>query len=331
MRVIVAPGDPAPVEIAHPALLVSQTGAGPIAAARAAAAEAAAKKADAARLAAVTASQEAARAMVPVRVAENLKRRTEEQLAAAEAALASASSKEATEQAERAKAQALARIAELQAQWTAAKAALQPKLDAVPPARAAAVAAEAVRAAAAAEALEAARELEPVSVFISRNSQRLHVRRAFAPVLEFPVTILDAERPIGTHVFTAMERTSSTDLRWSVVSLDSGRPAVNEARARAGGARDPARPNGPSGATAALDRIVMPQDALDAIAGMASPRSSLIISDEPLSHETGKDTEFVVILSGEPQGSMKVRRRVPSNAIRYDRPPARIAGPYSTW
>ena len=45
---------------------------------------------------------------------------------------------------------------------------------------------------------------------------------------------------------------------------------------------------------------------------MASPRSSLIISDEPLSTETGKDTEFVVIMSGEPQGSMKVRRRGPS-------------------
>jgi hypothetical protein len=42
---------------------------------------------------------------------------------------------------------------------------------------------------------------------------------------------------------------------------------------------------------------------------MVPPRSSLIISDEGLSAETGKDTEFVVILSGEPQGSLKLRRR----------------------
>jgi hypothetical protein len=63
------------------------------------------------------------------------------------------------------------------------------------------------------------------------------------------------------------------------------------------------------GAKSVLDRIVIPQDALDRIAGMVSPRSSVIISDEPLSAETGKDTEFVVILSGEPQGSMKSRRR----------------------
>jgi hypothetical protein len=49
--------------------------------------------------------------------------------------------------------------------------------------------------------------------------------RPFEPILESPVTILDADRPIGTHVFTAMERTSGdTNIRWSVVSLDGGRP-----------------------------------------------------------------------------------------------------------
>ena len=157
-------------------------------------------------------------------------------MAAAETALGSAISAEAKEQAEDAKAKAAARIAELQAQWAAAKAELQPKLDAVAPAREAAVAAEAARVAAAEAAREAARELEPVSVFISRKTQRLYVRRGFQPVLESPVTILDADRPIGTHVFTAMERTDGdTDLRWSVVSLDGGRRARR--RGRAAGAR----------------------------------------------------------------------------------------------
>jgi hypothetical protein len=32
-------------------------------------------------------------------------------------------------------------------------------------------------------------DLAPVSVFISRKSQRLYVRQAFQPVLETPVTI----------------------------------------------------------------------------------------------------------------------------------------------
>ncbi len=92
----------------------------------------------------------------------------------------------------------------------------------------------------------------------------------------------------------------------------------------------------PGGAKAALDRITIPQDALDRIAAIASPRSSLIISDEALSSETGKDTEFVVLMSGEPQGGIN-RRRGPETKVRYERPgdrlpswPSPFAGPFST-
>jgi hypothetical protein len=315
MRVIVAPGDVAPVEIAHPALFPAKSEASALAAALAAAANEAAKKADQARLAAVTTSREAAKVTMAVRVAENLKARAEQQLAALETALGSAISEEAKAQAEDAKAKALERIAQLQAQWAAAKAELQPKLDALTLARAAAVAAEAVRVAAAQAAQEATRELEPVSMFISRQTERLYVRRPFQPIWESPVTILDPDRPIGTHVFTAMDRTKGgTDMRWSAVTVDDGRPRTDvvEARGRPRGGRGQdigAISTDLSGAKSALDRIVIPQDALDRIAGIVSPRSSLIISDEALSAETGKDTEFVVILSGEPQGSMKPRRR----------------------
>ena len=56
MRVIVAPTDVAPVEIAHPLLFQPKPGADALAAARAAEAEEAARKADQARLAAGTAS-----------------------------------------------------------------------------------------------------------------------------------------------------------------------------------------------------------------------------------------------------------------------------------
>jgi hypothetical protein len=263
------------------------------------------------------------------------------QLAAAEAALGSAASADAREQAEDAKAKVIARIAELHTQATAAKAGLQPKLDAVTPAREAAVAAENARVVAAEAAREAARELEPVSVFISRKTQRLYIRRAFQPIVESPVTVRDPDRPIGTHVFTAMERVESgTTMRWNVVSLDDGRPpgsAVEpQGGSRSGLSRDAeAKSTGLVGARNALERIIIPPEALDRIAEMASPRSSLIISDEALSPETGNDTDFVVILSGEPQGSLKVRRRVPTEA-RYlrDRRPywnSPLAGPYSTW
>jgi hypothetical protein len=169
MRVIVAPADVAPVEISHPALFQSTSIADVVAGARSAEADEAEKKANQARLAAVKASQDLARAMMPMRVAENLKLRAEEQLAAAEAALGAAISVESKERAEDAKAKALDRIASLQAQWAAAKAELQPKFDAVTVARQATMAAEAERVLAAKAAQEAARDLEPASVFISRR------------------------------------------------------------------------------------------------------------------------------------------------------------------
>src|SRR5215211_5354230 len=342
MRVIVVPSDVAPIEVAHPALFMLKPSVGAVAAARAAEADEAARKADQARLAAVTASRDSVRAMTRVRVAENLKLRADTQLVAAEAALGSAISTEAKERAEEAKGKALARIAELESQWAAAKAELQPKLDAVAPAREAAAAAESARISAAEAARDAARELEPVSVFISRKTQRLYARRAFQPILESPVTILDAARPLGSHVFTAMERTNGGELRWSVISLEGGHAqgSVVEAQGQARGGRGRAvepMSTDPGGARSALDRIVIPQDALDRLAGMASPRSSLIISDEALSSETGNGTDFVVLLSGEPQGGIKMRRRGPGTEVRYERirrlPYWRspFAGPYSTW
>src|SRR4030081_197155 len=83
MRLIVAPSDVAPVEIAYPVLFLSKPGAGALAAARTAEADEAARKVDQARLAAGTGFREAMRAMVPVRAVEKLKLRAEAQLAAA--------------------------------------------------------------------------------------------------------------------------------------------------------------------------------------------------------------------------------------------------------
>ena len=343
MRVIVAPTDVAPVEITHPALFSHKPGAGAVAAARAADAAAAASKADQARLAAATATREAARAMMPVRAAEKLKLRAEAQLAAAGRAVASAASTERKEQAEDAKAKAVARVAEIEVQVAAAKAELQPKLDAATSASEANVEAERMRATTAEAAREAARDLEPVSVFISRKTQRLYVRQAFQPILESPVTIQDPDRPIGTYVFTAVERIGDDGMRWSVVSLDSGHSddgvAESHGPTRGGSGRiDEPVLTDPVRAKAALDRITIPQDALDRIAGIASPRSSLIISDEALSPETGKGTDFVVLLSGEPQGGIKFRRRGLETASRHERPRELLpswrspfAGPFSIW
>jgi hypothetical protein len=63
---------------------------------------------------------------------------------------------------------------------------------------------------------------------------------------------------------------------------------------------------------------LLPQDVLDRIAPTASPRSSLIISDEALSPWTGKGTEFVAVLSNEPQGGLAMRKHTAGN-VRYAR------------
>src|SRR6266403_582154 len=178
IRVIMAPTDVAPIELAHPVLFQPKPGAVAMAAARTAEAQEAARKAAQARLDAETAFREASRAKVPVRAAENLKRRAEAQLSAAETKLGARISAKAKEQAEGAKAKAAVTIAELQLQWDAAKADLQQRLDAVTSARDAAAAAETVRAAAAEAARQVERELQPISVLISRKTQRRYVRQA---------------------------------------------------------------------------------------------------------------------------------------------------------
>ena len=65
------------------------------------------------------------------------------------------------------------------------------------------------------------------------------------------------------------------------------------------------------GARNALDRITIPKDVLDRIAPTALPRSSIIISDEPLSEETNYRTEFVAVLGNQPQGGFITRERTP--------------------
>jgi hypothetical protein len=327
LRVIVAPGDVAPAEIAHPVLFPSKPGVAAAAATLATqAAEAARSKADQARRDAASASREAALAMAPVRAVETLKRKAAARLAAAERTAAVAHEDEAKQlEAEEARANAEAEVAEADVKLNAAKAGQQSKLDAATAARKAIAEAEARRTETAEAARKAARDLEPASVFISRKTQRLYVRQAFQPVLESPVTIQDPDRAIGTHVFTAVGRVDgAANLRWNVVSLDHGHPDGRVAERR-GPARDGGRldvepaPATPEGAKAALDRIAIPQDVADRIAGMMSPRSSMIVSDEALSPETGKGTEFVVVMNDEPQGGIAFRRHGSSVAARRER------------
>ena len=100
-------------------------------------------------------------------------------------------------------------------QTQAAKADATAKADAAVKAADAAKAAVTRKTETAKAADEAKLALVPVSIYISRATQKLYVRRntqkpwsdggeVFDVTIEVPVTIRDPERPIGTHIFTAM-------------------------------------------------------------------------------------------------------------------------------
>ncbi|HEX7923196.1 MAG TPA: L,D-transpeptidase [Bradyrhizobium sp.] len=301
MRVIIAPNDPAPEDFTHPALFVPNAQAIAAAPARAETlsreAADAAKVADEAKKASVAATKEAALfTPASLRKLEKAKARADAELAFADKTLANAKTDQAKARAEDLKQKAAAKAAEATTQFEAAQGDAKPKLDAAAAAKDAAKAAETKKADTQKAATEAKLALEPVSVYISRSTQKLYVRRnthkpwadggeVFDSSIEVPVTIRDPDQPIGTHIFTAMARNNDGSLRWSEVTIDDGDNAKD-----------------------ALDRVTIPQDVLDRIAPTAVPRSSIIISDEPLSAETNYRTEFVAVLSNQPQGGFITRK-----------------------
>jgi hypothetical protein len=306
MRVIISPNDAAPAEFSHKALFVPNAEAVASAPARAEtlareAAEAA-KTADEAKKAAATAARETAPLTASLRKLEWLKTRAAAELAFADKALAAAKTDQTKARAEDLKQKAALKAQEAETQLDTAKADAKSKLAAAAAAKDAAKATEAKKADTAKAASEAKLALEPVSIYISRTTQKLYVRRdthkqapdggeVFDATIEVPVTIRDPDKRIGTHVFTAMAR-NDAGLRWTAVTIDNEDDAKD-----------------------ALDRITIPQDVLDRIAPTAVPRSSIIISDEPLSRETNYRTEFVAVLNNQPQGGFVTRRPTADVAV----------------
>jgi hypothetical protein len=142
-----------------------------------------------------------------------------------------------------------------------------------------------------------------VAVFVSRKEQKIFVRQGFVPLFDMPVTIEETDRPLGTHVFTALGlQADGSGMRWNLFTIPTTGPGktVEKQRTR-GKSRQPAQPvvveSKPSSTAAqALDRIHMPQEAVDRISELLTPGSSLIVSDQGNSYETGAGTEFVVLV-----------------------------------
>ena len=310
MRVIISPEDATPVDFSHPTLSLFMPSAETIATAPAKAetfsreAADAATMADEAKKAATAAAREAAPLTASLRKLERLKSKADAELASADKAIAAAKTDQTRTKAEDRKQKAAAKAAELGAQFDAAKTDASTMLDAANATKEAAKTAQTKKADTAKAALDAKLALEPVSIYISRMTRTLYVRRnthkpapdgggeVFDSSIEVPVTIRDASKPIGTHVFTAVAR-NDAGLRWTAVTIENGDDAKS-----------------------AIDRITIPKEILDRIAPTALPRSSIVVSDEPLSEETNYRTEFVAVLSDQPQGGFITRK--PSEVLLAD-------------
>ena len=146
----------------------------------------------------------------------------------------------------------------------------------------------------------------PVAIFVSKKEGKLFVRKGFDPLFDMPVKIARPNEPLGTHVFTATEfQEDGLALRWTALSMPaeaSPEPRAERRTARQGREYKPApkpavvhREQPTPSAQEALNRIELPQAALDRLAEFMSPGASLTVSDKGLGGETGKGTDFIVL------------------------------------
>ena len=132
----------------------------------------------------------------------------------------------------------------------------------------------------------------PISVFVSRQLSKLFVRRSSTPLFDAPIKIRNPAEPMGTHVFSAMEfQNGGAAMRWTVVSMPEKSSSPNQGNPPSLHKEPPMLDK----ANVVLERIEIPQDVVDQISELLTPGSSLIISDHGISHETGRDTDFIVL------------------------------------
>ncbi len=118
---------------------------------------------------------------------------------------------------------------------------------------------------------------------------QIYVRRGQKDVYSAPVIIREPQRPLGVHHFTFIDGEETTGgRRWLAITLQSAN-VLSEA--------DEGELKILTASTSgqALDRIEMSLDVRRHIAAMINHGSTVAISDDGISHETGKGTDFVVL------------------------------------
>jgi len=141
---------------------------------------------------------------------------------------------------------------------------------------------------------DAERRAAPISMLISKKEGRIYVRQGLAPLFDAPVDIRDPKTPLGSHLYVATAPSDDgKSLKWHVVSMpvhlgdepvSRRKTASNEAGMSSGMSWSLRTTTSP---TEALERIDIPKDVRDRIGDRLWTGASLIISDQPVSNETG--------------------------------------------
>jgi hypothetical protein len=268
-RVVIAPNKVDAMRVSHPLLdRLQRDGA---TATPASGVEQAREAATKAREEAEAAAARAEKVAAAARRAEAARARALKRLSAAEARLAA-------QKAGLAKVRAEAQVQKLRADASVATTIAEAATKQAEPQLAELAAAES-------EAREARLRAWPVSILVSLKTQRIYVRQGFEPVLEMPAVIKEPEKQIGTYAFYATE-TAQGDRGWLSVALTK---------------------DSKSDGAAVLDRIEIPREVSEKLASSTWFGSALIVSDEAPYKETAAGTDFLVVLSNEPQGALKIR------------------------
>ncbi len=141
---------------------------------------------------------------------------------------------------------------------------------------------------------EALRRMSPLSVLVSKKDRRIYVRQGLAPLFDAPASVRDPEMPLGSHLFIATAaKDDGASLNWSVLTMPTSvADEGNERRRKTASIEEKFGPllrshGSVSSPAEALERVEIAPDVRDRIAERLWTGGSLIISDQPLSNETG--------------------------------------------
>ena len=121
----------------------------------------------------------------------------------------------------------------------------------------------------------------------------LFVRRNFRPVFDAPINIKDSAKPLGAHLLTAVGTPENADqLQWMHVSLEDQPNSIFYTETQPQADEEYLDPR----VQEVLSRIEIGEEVRVKISRLLTAGSSLTISDNGLSRETGeKGTDFIIL------------------------------------